>query len=125
MAAFLAEKDLGSFSASNGQRKTKAHATIVASGMTGDEWLDDELSVLGYPDAVRTDRLTAMVLKHGIEKAGNVRRKISPTMGRIGYVLYRSESKDGRWKIGDKKVTVYVKRGVHVNPVEDLKDESF
>ncbi|MCK5604416.1 bifunctional DNA primase/polymerase [Candidatus Pacearchaeota archaeon] len=126
VAAFLHEKELGSFSPSNGQRKTEAHKTIVAGGMSGDHWLGDILSNMGDPIAVRSDWITIKAVAAG-DKIGNVRKKLSNSIGRAGYSMLRSTSKDGRWKIGGKKVTVYAKPGLpeDYDPVKELEKEPW
>jgi hypothetical protein len=126
VAAYLTEKNISKFSASNGQRKTEAHKTIVAGGMSSDQWLDDIVDWLGEPNAVRSDWIIIKALENG-EKEANIRRRISPAMGRLGYVMLRSSNKDGRWKIGGKKVTVYVKPGLPTtfNPIKELDKEAF
>lgn len=126
VAAYLHERDISGFSPNNGQRKTDAHKTVVAGGMSTDGWVDDILDELGYPQAVRSDLLITKALSTG-EKEGDVKRKISNSMGRLGYALHRGERKDGRWKIGGKLVTVYAKIGTdpNYNPTEDLSNEAF
>lgn len=111
VAAYLAERDISGFSASNGQRKTNAHQSIVAAGMSGDQWLTDILDELNWPDAARSDIIMTKALTIG-EKEGEVKRKIGPAMGRADYILFRNPiRKDGRWPFGDKRVSVYVKIG--------------
>jgi len=126
VAAYLNEKDISLFSPNNGQRKTEAHATIVAGGMGGDEWLDDILNELDYPIAVRSDKLIKMSTKSG-ENPKNTCRRLSASMGRLDYVMFKNENnRDGRWSIGGKKVTVYVKVGEvkkDFNPLIELKPE--
>jgi len=115
IAAYLHERDLSGFSASNGQRKTDAHRTVVAGGMVGDSWLDDILDELGDPVGVRSDWIVTKAVAAG-EKEGEVKRKISNAIGRLNYVLFKNPSvKDGRWKIGGKKVAVYVKVGTPIS----------
>lgn len=126
IAAYLHEKDISKFSASNGQRKTEAHATIVAGGMRSDEWLDDVIDRMKNPVAVRSDWITTMAVANG-EKQTDIRRKMSHAMGRLGYILLRSSNKDGRWKIGNKKVNVFVQPGLpkSYNPAKELTKEPF
>jgi len=126
VAAYLQERDIRKFSASNGQRKTDAHKTIVAGGMGGDQWLDDIIDELGEPIAIRSDWLITRATEGG-EKEANIRRKLGPTMGRLGYTMLRSNHKDGRWKIGGKKVTVYAKSGLPngYDPQTELLKEPF
>lgn len=126
VAAYLNEKDISKFSPNNGQRKTEAHATIVAGGMSGDQWIDDIITELGNPMAVRSDWISKMAQAEG-EKAGNVRRKMGVCIGRLGYTLLKSKNRDGRWKIGNKKVVVYALPGLpkDYDPVKELDKEAF
>lgn len=50
----------------------------------------------------------------GGEKGGDVRRKITPAMGRCGYVRFRNPTnKRGVWAFNKKLYSVYVKKGTH------------
>jgi Bifunctional DNA primase/polymerase, N-terminal/Family of unknown function (DUF5906) len=127
VAAYLHEHDLSGFSASNGQRKTDAHKTVVAGGMSGDSWLDDILDELGNPIGVRGDWIVTRAVAMG-EKDADVKRKLSNAIGRVGYTMFKNPLiKDGRWKIDGKKVTVYVKCGTSssYNPLVELDKEPF
>lgn len=127
IAAHLHERDLSGFSASNGQRKTDAHRTVVAGGMTGDQWLDDILDELGDPVGVRADWIITKAVAAG-EKDADVKRKLANAIGRVGYTLFKNKHvKDGRWKINGKKVTVYVKQGTpeSYDPTKQLEQEPF
>ena len=127
IAAYLHERDLSDFSASNGQRKTDAHRTVIAGGMTGDQWLDDILDELGDPIGVRADWIITKAVAQG-EKDADVKRKLSNAIGRAGYALFKNPGvKDGRWKINGKKVTVYVKQGTpeSYDPTKQLEQEPF
>lgn len=111
VAAYLHSHSLEGFNPANGQRKTEAHKTVVASGMVGDEWLDDVLSWMDYPDLVRADWVVEKASETG-EPAPAIRKKVGNAMVRSGYdVLRCSGTKDGRWKLDGKNVTVYSKRG--------------
>jgi hypothetical protein len=114
VAAFLHERKLPGFSAANGQRKTAAHKTVIAGGMTADVWLEDILDEIEEakggvrPLVLRADELVIKAVARG-EKEMDARRKLGNAMGRAGYALYRNpDREDGRWKIGGRKVTVYV-----------------
>jgi hypothetical protein len=126
IAAYLHEHDISKFNASNGQRKTDAHKTVVAGGMHGDQWLDDILDDMSYPKAVRSDWIITKAIANG-EKEGDVKRKLVNSMGRSGYAMHRSERKDGRWKINSKIATVYTKVGTDksYDPTEELSNEPF
>ncbi len=126
IAAYLHEHDISKFNASNGQRKTDAHKTVVAGGMHGDQWLDDILDDMSYPKAVRSDWIITKAIANG-EKEGDVKRKLVNSMGRSGYAMHRSDRKDGRWKINSKIATVYTKVGTDksYDPTEELSNEPF
>ena len=127
IAAYLHERDLSGFSASNGQRKTDAHRTVIAGGMSGDQWLDDIIDELGEPIGLRADWIITKAVAAG-EKDSDVKRKLSNSIGRLGYTLFKNpNSKDGRWKINAKKVTVYVKVGTpqSFDPISTLAQEPF
>lgn len=127
IAAYLHSIDLSGFSASNGQRKTSAHATVVAAGMTADHWLTDILDELDWPTAVRIDWITTKAEACG-EKIADVRRKIGSALGRSGYVIFKNPSEQtGRWRIGGKKVMVYTKAGTSssFDPTIELNVDPF
>jgi len=127
VAAYLHEYDLSSFSASNGQRKTEAHKTVIACGMSGDVWLDDIIDELGSPIGIRGDWILNRAIATG-EKEYDVKRKMGNTIGRLGYIVFRNPAaKDGRWKINGKNVMVYVKVGTPAsyNPAVELDKEPF
>lgn len=127
VAAYLGERSIVGFSAATGQRKTEAHRTVVAGGMTGDQWLDDIMDELGWPVGVRADMVIAKAVAAG-EKDDKVKGKLSNSIGRIGYTLFKCNgSPDGRWKIGKKKVAVYVKTGTPAtfDPLTELTHEPF
>jgi hypothetical protein len=114
IAAFLHERDISGFSASNGQRKTEAHKTVVAGGMTGDHWLIEILDSMGMPEFVREDWILTRAVANG-EKDEKVKGKIMNTMGRQDYHMYYNPAyKHGRWSIGGKMVIVYAKSGTPV-----------
>lgn len=127
IAAYLNERDISGFSASNGQRKTEAHRTVIAGGMQGDHWLEDILDEMDDPMAVRADWVINRAVAKG-EKDGDVKRKLANTIGRFGYQMYKCPTtKDGRWRIAGKKSVVYVKAGVPetFDPAAELTDEPF
>lgn len=120
VAAFLHERDLSGFSAAMGQRKTAAHADVMHNGMAGDEWLDDILDAMRYPDYVRGNWIT----DRAGEKEGEVRVKMGHALRRAGYDFYRNTAtKDGRWKVNGEKFTLFIKKGVppDKNILEHLK----
>lgn len=112
VAAFLHERVLNGFSPNNGQRKTAAHREVIRSNGTGDMWLDDILDGLGYPDLVRSDWILERAERAG-EKKGDVLRKLSPSIGRLGYTrLINHERLDGRWKVQGLRFMLYARNGV-------------
>lgn len=127
IAAFLHERDLSGFSASNGQRKTDAHKTVVAGGMTGDHWLEDILEELGRPQFVREDVILAKATMNG-EREDKVKGRIGNAIGRLDYAMYRNPTvRSGRWNAKNKWVIVYAKVGtpVGLDPTEALGQEPF
>ena len=127
IAAFLHERDLSGFSAANGQRKTEAHKTVVAGGMTGDSWLDDILDSMDYPTFVREDWIVSKAVADGA-KDEKVKPKIGTAIGRLGYALYKNPSNtNGRWKMGDKVTQVYAKQGtpMGLDPAAEVGQEPF
>lgn len=127
VAAFLHERQLNGFSASNGQRKTEAHTTVVMGGLVSDQWLDDILDALDWPAAVRGDMIFTKATANG-EKENEVKRKLSNAITRMGYSVLRNPAvKDGRWRIGGKKTMVYVKNGTPLDydPTKELEGEVF
>jgi hypothetical protein len=127
IVAFLQERDISKFSASNGQRKTDAHKTVVAGGMASDAWLIDVLEELGNPDFIRIDRVVAMAVSNG-EELSKVKQRISAALGRQNYTMYRHPTNNGGgWKIGKKSIIVFAKAGTPrgLNPVDQLSVEAF
>lgn len=127
VASYLLERDISGWSASNGQRKTAAHKAVVAAGSSGDHWLHDVMDELKWPDFVRSDKIRIIAEQNG-ENPKDVNRKISNTIGRLGYINYNCNStRDGRWKIDKKNVTVYAKIGAVPGPdfPNDLGGELF
>lgn len=127
VAAYLHERDIKGFSAANGQRKTAAHKTVVAGGMTSDHWLSDILDALGNPDGVRLDWITEKAISAG-EQSKGLAGRIPPALNRIGYSpLNNISARDGRWKIGKRAVVVFVKPEVLAtfDPLKELDKELF
>ncbi len=117
VAAFLHERDISRFSAPNGQRKTVAHKMVVASGMHGDDWLQDALELLPESKVVRTDELWA-----ACERAseGDVQKKdfnarLHHAMDRAGYAKLMAPTSGGRWRAtasdgSSKKVALFYEK---------------
>jgi len=110
VAAFLNERDISKFNASTGQRKTEAHAMVVASSMQTDSWLLDALEKFDGKDYVRADEIIAECLRLGDVKIESIRPRLAAAMSRCGYKVMRKYGiKDGRWKINGKNVMLYAK----------------
>ena len=130
IAAYLYERDVSSFNASTGQRKTAAHAAVVASGMSGDHWLIDALDSFDGQDYIRADHLIAEVLRQNQEmKPEAIRVRVGAAVSRQGFSVCRNVNvKDGRWKITDdsgitKKVIVYIRDGtVDLNSLKNTPE---
>lgn len=130
VAAYLHERDISEFRPGTGQRKTNAHHTVVAAGMSSDAWMLDALEELGMPEIVRGDWIVDVATKDGTMKPAEVRSKISMAIGRAGYVLFRNpDSADGRWRISKTRAMVYVKSGMDPEKVKagwsSLSQERF
>jgi len=126
VAAFLNARDISKFNASNGQRKTAAHKTVVSAGLVGDAWLDDILNDLNYPDHIGANIVISMAESKGM-KAQEARAKLSNAMDRAGYSVNRNyASSDGRWIINRVKFIVYSKKEIdRVFDLEKLPKEPF
>jgi hypothetical protein len=111
VAAFLYQRDVSNFSASNGQRKTAAHKSVVSSSFSSDHWLLDVLEELNDPEVVRSDAVMAAVIRSGANEKDYV-AKIAPALMRQAYFVVRNPlRKDGRWKFDGKLAVVYAKNG--------------
>ncbi len=112
VAAFLAERDLTKFDAKAPPTKTPAFWSIVDAGRAPEaSEMADAIEKLGNPDAVTVtivaaaaeddfsawlrDRRNSRLIPHRFEEAG--------------YVAVRNDAdrRDGQWKVGNKRVTVY------------------
>jgi hypothetical protein len=121
VAAFLQQRDISEFDASNGQRKTQAHQNIVSSSFAGDYWLIDALNSLGEPDLVRSDAIMAVLVAGG-GSSKEYAPKMQPAMIRQGYHLVRNNSrKDGLHRFPERMTTVYSKTKDFVPPDEISK----
>lgn len=65
VAAFLHQRDISKFSASNGQRKTDAHRSVVSAALAADHWIIDALDELNEPDLARVDAIMTVILRNG------------------------------------------------------------
>lgn len=131
VAAFLHERDIGQWSASNGQRKTDAHRTVVVSGMIGDHWLQDALDeieeVVGSKlSCVRSDWIVEVACRNGEMKPVEVRAKLLHAVKRFGFEVLKNDlSTDGRFRFGKKNVVVYKRNGAPEVDVNSLNRELF
>ncbi len=113
VAAFLYERNISKFSASNGQRKTEAHKVVVNSNLSTDHWIYDALNELHEPELVRSDAVMSAALKDGLFTMKEVSSRMQAAMLRAGYNPVRCVArKDGRWRIEGKLATVYARRGL-------------
>lgn len=111
IAAFLKERNITGFSASNGQRKTEAHRTVVISGMANDTWLQDIIYAMKDPPYLRSDIILSRAAANG-ENEMEIRRRMANAIGRAGYLIHRNpKTKDGRWPVNGKYATLYIKPG--------------
>ena len=109
--AFLLERDLAKFSASQGQRKTDAHKMTVQENLVNDEWFADALEAEGNPTLFRGDLILERARSTG-ESGPGIKTKLAHAAERAGFIKYRSPIKDGRWKCADGwKCSVFIKQG--------------
>ena len=121
IAAFLAERDISRFSASNGQRKTNAHKLVVSVNTASDHWLLDVLDELGEPAAVRSDAIAAGALKRDMS-IKEVAARMQASMSRAGYRVHRNPQRgDGRWKYEGKLASVFVKQSLSLEEAESAR----
>lgn len=121
VAAYLHERSLREFSASNGQRKTIAHRSVVTSNTTTDHWLLDILDELGEPSAVRSDAITAIATKNNIGPK-ELSARMHPALYRSGYTMHRNPNRmDGRWKFENKLATMFVRVGTSFEQAESMR----
>jgi len=127
IAAYLHARDISNFSASNGQRKTDAHKTVVSGGMTGDAWLEDIIEELGSPTFIREDTIVTMAIAAG-ERDDKIKPKLLNALNRMGYTLYRNQKvKSGRWEFESKRFIIYAKVGTPagLNALKNVSKEMF
>ncbi len=118
IAAFLHERDIRNFSASSGQRKTKAHESVVKAGLEQNGWFYDILEQLGNPKFISCPMIRSMAAQNGdidTSKQGAFNTRLKAAVKNTGYFKYNNpNSRDGRWyKAGIKKgFIVYALSGV-------------
>jgi len=121
VAAYLMERDLSGWSASNGQRKTRAHNYVVATCTKNDDWFFDAMNSIGEPEIFRSDALISAVLKDGMNLK-ELATKLSHAVNRADFRVHINPNrKDGRWKYNDKLVTIYAKRHLTFEEIEKIR----
>lgn len=122
VAAFLTERDLSKWSATNGQRKTEAHMNVVLAGLTSEHWLLDAMQVLGDPEVVRADVIANIVERDGMLSRPEIAKRLPTAMTRMGYYAVRNPDRsDGRWSFEEgKKTVVFAKNGVMLKDVQKV-----
>lgn len=116
VAAYLHERDISRFSASNGQRKTEAHHSVVQIGRERHAWLYDILEELGHPEFVSFPSIREHAKCNGedISNLGVFTGRAKAALEDAGYIKYRNpKTSDGRWyKAGLRKgFVIYAKVG--------------
>jgi Family of unknown function (DUF5906) len=118
VAAYLQELDISSFDPKAPPPKTSAFWDIVdASRAPEDAELADVFDRLNHPDAVTIDRIA---IDAGTELAmwmrdRKSRRQVPHRLEACGYVPVRNDhAKDGLWKVGDRRQTVYARKTLSV-----------
>lgn len=131
VAAYLHERDISRFSASNGQRKTEAHHSVVQIGRERHAWLYDILEELGHAEFVSFPSIREHAKCNGedIVNVGAFNGRAKAALEDAGYVKYRNtKSRDGRWyKTGHHKgFFIYAKIGTPqgLDPRELVKASS-
>ena len=126
VAAFLKARDLSGFNPKEPPEKTPAFWAIVNNAVPPEESeLRDILDEMGWPNALTLDQVIFMAIPPQAKEKGEVAsnsfagwlsdrrnaRSIPHKFDRCGYVaLHNTGSKDGRWKVGGKWRTIYVKK---------------
>lgn len=131
IAAFLHERDISNFSASNGQRKTQAHESVVKAGLEQNGWFYDILEQLGKPKFISCPmvrQLAAVNEEIDINKQGAFIGRLRAAVKDSGYFKYNNpHSRDGRWyKAGIKKgFVVYAAKGtpIGLDPRQEVKGD--
>ena len=120
--AFLLERDLTQFSASQGQRKTEAHKMTVQENLVNDEWFADALEAECNPTLFRGDLILERARSMG-ESGSGIKTKLAHAAERAGFIKYRSPLKDGRWKCADGwKCSIFIRQGTAHPTAAELKE---
>lgn len=135
IAAYLKEKDISKFSANNGQRKTKAHQSVIKMGLQQNSWFYDILEQEDNPTFISCPMIRNLASKnegHEFVNHGSFMSKLRAAIKNAKYFNYDNpEAKDGRWyQSGIKKgFVVYASNGTRegLDPRPHLKydDEYF
>ena len=105
IAAYLREKDISKFSAPNGQRRTKAHQSIIMVELEQYGWFFDIVNELGSPDFISVPTIKNIAERNGeidTTKNSQFQGKIKHAALAAGYVRYGNpNSTEGRWTMPD------------------------
>ncbi|MGJ8620679.1 MAG: bifunctional DNA primase/polymerase [Methylophilaceae bacterium] len=130
MAAFLHERNISGFSASNGQRQTRAQKAVIEIGRERHAWLRDILAELDYPRFVSGSHIKELARKNDDEINGAFNSRLNAAIADSDYFKYANPAKaDGRWtKPPSKKgLTIYAKIGTPagLDPRDEVTGEMF
>jgi hypothetical protein len=117
VAAYLAQLDISDFNPKAPPPKTDAFWEIVESNRAPeDAELADALDYLGHPDVVTKvevteAKVTSAEFATWLQDRRNA-RVIPHRFEEVGYVAVRNpdDKTDGRWRIGNKRYTLYAKK---------------
>jgi len=118
VAAYLREKDICKFSASNGQRKTKAHQSIIMAELEQYGWFFDIVNELGSPDFISVPTIKRLAERNGeidTSKASQFQGKIKHAALAGGYTRYGNpNSREGRWTLPEVNTgfVVYARKDI-------------
>jgi Bifunctional DNA primase/polymerase, N-terminal/Family of unknown function (DUF5906) len=103
VAAYLHEKDISQFSASNGQRKTQAHKSIVMVELEQYGWFFDIVNEFQSPEFISVPTIKRLAERNGeidTSKNNHFQVKIKHAALAAGYVRYPNpNSSEGRWTL--------------------------
>jgi hypothetical protein len=119
VAAYLAQYDLSQFHAKAPPKKTEAFWSIVDANRPSEESeLANVLEAAGHPEAFTLRNLTDITADEYLQlwlRDRKNRRQIPHRLKAAGYVAHRNaDAKDGQWKVGGDRQTVYVKETLSV-----------
>jgi len=123
VAAFLRTRDISQFNPKKPPEKTAAFWAIVDNARAPEEGeLRDELEALGWPKAITLEQVinASKGLIGGWLSDRKNARAVPHKFERCGYIVLRNDgSDDGRWKVGGKNKTIYVRK--ELSPKEQHK----